>query len=248
MSSIYDKEFNILNVELDNNVSHSNYRDFVLHLINYFCKTSSKDRKTTTYIGIGSAFTDINYLSDQNDQIIPKFIDDIIDSMYENESVRIINFDPMFKIYADSIYQYHMNNRHGYIFDLKHISQNVQIWRSVDNIIESIVINQEFNFETDLWFIESFVKDTIENMNKLIIQSYTGCSLYRLRNMIYNNLSLDIQKEIFKKKVLIDIAVDDDYNSLSGCFFDYSVWKPLYRDETMVDFYDTMTKRSDPKV
>jgi hypothetical protein len=214
------------------------YRKHMLNLLADYCRGYPVDYQ---YIGIGSAVSELSYISDQNDQIIPKFIDEY-HNVYNDQRIRVINIDPMFGIshYTKNIYDYHMINRHGYIFDLKYISPAVQIWKTIDDTFESIIINTMFDSDSDKWFIESFVNTTINHHNKLVIHSYTGGSLYGLRKYLYNSFPSDAQKEIFKKKVLIDIAVDD----VGDCSFDLMIWKPLYRDNMMIDFVDTMIKRN----
>jgi hypothetical protein len=85
-----------------------------------------------------------------------------------------------------------------------------------------------------------------KTLNKLVVQTYTGQCLFIERTAIYALLT-DPEKEIFRRKVLIDISVDGLSCNFCGCDFDLSVWKPLYTDYQMTDFVDTMEKRTYPK-
>jgi hypothetical protein len=218
----------------------------LMFCIDRYCKSNPV---SYTYIGIGSAMSGNMKPTDSNDQIIPKFLNKYIQTSSQvPNKIRCINFDPCFAHdhVARAVHEYHTDNRYGFSFELVYFNQMIQIWKTPDNLIESIIISTDFISADDIWFIENYVKHTCDTLNKLVVQIYTGNSLFIERTTIYALLS-DTEKEIFRHKVLIDISVDGLSCDFCGCGFDLSVWEPLYTDHQMTDFIDTMKKRTDPR-
>ena len=202
--------------------------DFVLSNLMDYCDSNPREY---TYFAIGSApHLTIDKLDERWDQVIPKFVLDILDNT--DLTVRLINIDPQFG--SENIKQlmvdYHNSGKWKttYKLDFEYDnSDGMQIWRTKDHRVESIIIAAPFdhlnrwNEKTNDWFIEKLVESTIRNNNKLVVQEYTGYELDQLRKELYHKSQ---NKIVFKKKIMIDMSYGNDCH----CGTDLTKYKPYY--------------------
>jgi hypothetical protein len=190
------------------------------------------------YVAIGSApHLTFDKLDDRWDQMIPKFLVDIINTT--DLTIRIILIDPEFS--KKNMVEYFNSNRwtldiplefenvpQKYIFlDTDEILNNLQIWRTTDHRIEVLIVSDSFyhinrwNERTDDWFLKSISELTISCRNKLVVQEYTGHELDDLRRELYSTSS---NKDLFKKHVLVDMTYGEDCH----CGTDLTKYAPYY--------------------
>lgn len=208
------------------------------HIYTKVLKHSHLNARDYNYVAIGSApHLALDKLDDRWDQMIPKFLVDIINTT--NLTIRIILIDPEFN--RKNMDEYFASNRWRldiplefenvplqYIFfDEYNGLEKVQIWRTTDHRIEVFVISDHFNHtnrwndKTDDWFLEAIVDSTIGHRNKLVVQEYTGHELDELRRHLFSNST---NKELFMKHVLIDMTYSNDCH----CMTDLTKFEPFY--------------------
>jgi hypothetical protein len=220
--------------------------------LNYLLQNCNHNPVNFTYFAIGSApHCSISELNERYDQIIPKFILDILDNT--DDTIRIINIDEVFENNhiqmiekIQMMTEYHKSNKWNtnYKLDFEYTKyENIHIWRTKDNRVESIIIGGSFTHKnrwndlTNDWFIEKLCDLTLKFNSKLVVQEYTGYDLDNLRFELFNK---SLNKELFKNKILIDIT----YGNNCGCGTDLIKNKPIYND--YYDFINfTLMKDSD---
>jgi len=202
--------------------------NFILSTILDYVQCNPRD---FTYIGIGSIpHTPLDKLTDRWDQLIPTFVQEILDNT--DNTVRIINIDPEFNGRMDFMMDYYKSGRWStnYKLDFEYDnSEGMHIWRTKDHRVESIIISANFTHtnrwdeNTNDWFLEKMVESNIKNNTKLIVQEFTGFELDDLRKHLFRSCS---NQNIFKNKILIDITNGSD----CGCGTDLTKFKPFYND------------------
>ena len=118
--------------------------DIILHTLLDYINSNPRD---LTYIGIGSCpHVSLDKLDDKSDQVMPKFITDVIKNT--NKTIRIINFDPMFASKINFLHSYFNSNRWQFDPTINFVydhSDQFHIWRSTDHRIEIFMIDDVFN-------------------------------------------------------------------------------------------------------
>jgi hypothetical protein len=208
--------------------------DFVLSNVMDYCNVNPREY---TYVAIGSCpHQPLDKLDDRWDQIIPKFVQDILDNT--DETVRLISIDPAFEQKMDFMMAYHKSGKWQtkYALDFEYDgSDGMHIWRTKDHRVESIIICDNFHHK-NRWndmnndkFFDRLVDSTIKYGNKLVVQEFTGHELDHLRRELYETC---VDKEAFKKKILIDMTYGIDCH----CGTDLTKFKPFY--DEFFDFYN----------
>jgi len=207
------------------------------NIYNKILKHYHLNARDYNYVAIGSApHLELSKLDDRWDQMIPKFLVNVINST--DLTIRIILIDPEFK--RKNMSQYFDSNRwnldiplefeqvpQNFIFHEDINFENLQVWRTTDHRIEVFVLSDIFNHtnrwndKTDDWFFEAITDSTIGHRNKLIVQEYTGYELDDLRRHLF---SISTNKELFKKHVLIDMTYSNDCH----CGTDLTKFEPFY--------------------
>jgi hypothetical protein len=143
-----------------------------------------------TYIGIGSAqrTTKLSAFTEDMDQILPTFLNDI------GSTIRVIHFDPRFDPDFLNLY-----------FRSKGFDANDGVWTTPDKRIEVLIHYTEFH---DISFLQSMMLHAHIHKSKLVVQMYTGGSLYSTANTLFKMFPDSI-----KKSVLFDIT----YGENEGC-------------------------------
>ena len=203
--------------------------EMILSTILEYTSTSPKD---LTYIGIGTnPHKDLDSLSEKDrdfwDQVIPVFINEIIDT---GKSIRMIHIDPTYYTIM-SMMEYF--SRRGYKYDT---SLGFNRWSKDNNRIEILIfpiafehfkfVNEQFrhlphnNIPPDDWFLEMITEQTILQGGQLILQEFTGYETNDLFKKIFDKTP---NKELFKKKILFDVSYGN-----SSCMLDLTKYKPFY--------------------
>jgi len=176
-------------------------------LLNYV----TKNPYPNTHCIIGSAVRNENldeYIP-KIQQILPPFLDLTMPT-------RLINFDPRFDTQFLFLHQYFDSKQIGFIHD---DSEGVHIWRSEDNIIEVIIINYEFNYSSDEWFLQGLIDSALAINVKLIVQDYTGNDTSDIFKQLFNQSN---NKDAFKKNILFDFTYGNNH-----CDVDLEKYKPI---------------------
>lgn len=209
-------------------------------ILNVLLEYFSANPRDFTYLGIGSCpHSPLKTLDDRWDQIIPKFVVDLIKKT--DKSIRIINFDPQFKHKFEFLHQYFESNRWNFDPSINFVydqSEGFHVWRSDDFRVEVFMIDESFNHqdryntnvhETHDWFLSKLIDVTLGFKNQLVVQEYTG---YELRNIFKHLFYESKNKNLFKQKILFDVSYEND----SGCMTDLTKYEPFY--DSYGNFYN----------
>jgi hypothetical protein len=214
----------------------SNKPDFDT-ILNYVHNYVNSNPRDYTYIGIGSfPHIPIDKLTNSNDQIIPKFLVDVINNT--DQTIRIIHIDPQLKNDPEKIKQYFSFARWETSSPLEfHFNDNdgFHMWLTTDFRIEVIFLADSFyhtnnyNPKSNDWFLEKMINTTLKYDSHMVVQEYTGNELIHIFKNFYEKAS---NKELFKKKILFDVS----YNNDCSCMTDLNKYEPFYDD--FLDFHN----------
>jgi len=209
----------------------------VSYVLSNVLEYSEANPREYTYIGIGSApYLSLDKLDERWDQILPKFLIEYIQST--DETIRVIHIDPEFNRHLEKMKEYFKNGNWKKQISLEFEYDNsdeMHIWRTNDHRIEIILIPDSFHHpnrwseEDNEWFFQKYVNLTLKYKYKLVVQEYTGHELNDLRKKLYNEC---LDKETFKKKILIDVTYGNDCH----CGTNLSKYRPFY--DEYLDFYN----------
>jgi hypothetical protein len=209
----------------------------VSYVLSNVLEYSEANPREYTYIGIGSApYLPLDKLDEKTDQILPKFLIEYIQST--DETIRVIHIDPEFNRHLEKMKDYFKVGKWSekIMMDFEYDnSDEMHIWRTNDHRIEVIIIQEavhhpnKWSKEDNEWFFQKYVNLTLKYNHKLVVQEYTGHELNDLRKKLYEEC---LNKEAFKKKILIDITYGNDCH----CGTNLSKYKPFY--DEYLDFYN----------
>ena len=177
-------------------------------------KRCEEDPMKMTYLGIGSAphVSEPSQLSQKEDQLIPLCFHELMKK--EKMPIRILHFDPWFEKLQGFLTVYFER------WDLVPVEfPGGMCW--MGDGMEVILISSCVDHKEDLWFFETLCQTILGKKGKLVIQEFTGYSLEKLREAL---LASAPQKELFKRRVLIDMTYGTDLN----CSTDMSKARPFY--------------------
>jgi len=157
-------------------------------------------------------------------QILPLFLDLTMPT-------RLIHFDPRFSTSGenqiDFLHEYFKSKDIGFKYD---DSEGMHIWRSENNVIEVICMNQNFEYPSniknsmnnDSWFFEGLIASALAMNTKLIVQDYTGNDTSVIFKMLFDQSP---NKEEFKNNILFDFTYGHNH-----CDVDLEKYKPITDD------------------
>lgn len=167
-----------------------------------------------TYLGIGSSphIVGEQTLEAKRDQLIPLCFHEAL--LKDKKTMRILHFDPHFDQDLAFLHTYFEQ------WNLVPIEfTGGYSW--VNESLEVIVVADRLEHERDYWFFESLCETILQIKGKLIIQEYTGYELKPLAEKLY---SASVQKEKFKRRILLDMTFGTDI----GCCTDMTKVQPFY--------------------
>jgi len=168
---------------------------------------------TSLNVGSGPRTTNLKEFDEKQDQILPKFIRNIIDNT--DQTIRIIHFDPMFHSNFEFLHAYF--NSQNIILNYNN-SDQINRWITPDYRVEIMIFPILFESNT---LYSNFALNSLITNTKLIVQCYTGIELDPIFQELYSIVS---NKEQFKNNILFDISYGKDCH----CMTDMSKYEPLY--------------------